>query len=156
SRRKWPPRWPVIAVAGTGLALAMILFGVALSKWPAIKHRLGEEADVRARAAESSRVSTLVPDPASDPAISPDGKLVAFRRNSYTPGGAGIFIASSESKALLQLTQHPGDCCPAWSPDGKQIAFTRIATDEYGIYVVSARGAAPRKISHEDPRKKRG
>jgi Tol biopolymer transport system component len=134
----------------------MILFGVVLSKWPVIKDRLGEEAEVRAKEAESSRVSTLVPDPASDPAISPDGKLVAFRRNSYTPGGAGIFVTSSESKAVMQLTQHPGDCCPAWSPDGKQIAFTRIATDEYGIYVVSARGGAPRKISHEDPRKKRG
>jgi Tol biopolymer transport system component/DNA-binding winged helix-turn-helix (wHTH) protein len=156
SRWKWPPRRPVIAVAGSGLALAMILFGVVLSKWPVIKDRLGEEAEVRAREAESSRVSTLVPDPASDPAISPDGKLVAFRRNSYTPGGAGIFVTSSESKAVMQLTQHPGDCCPAWSPDGKQIAFTRIATDEYGIYVVSARGGAPRKISHEDPRKKRG
>jgi len=156
SRRKWPPRRSVIAVAGTGLALAMILFGVVLSKWPVIKERLGEEAEVRARESESSRVSTLVPDPASDPAISPDGKLVAFRRNSYTPGGAGIFVTSSESKAVMQLTQHPGDCCPAWSPDGKQIAFTRIATDEYGIYVVSARGGAPRKISHEDPRKKRG
>jgi Tol biopolymer transport system component/DNA-binding winged helix-turn-helix (wHTH) protein len=156
SRRKWPPRRPVIAVVGTGLALAMILVGVVLSKWPVIRDRLGEEAEVTAREAESSRVSTLVPDPASDPAISPDGKLVAFRRNSYAPGGAGIFVTSSESKAVMQLTHHPGDCCPAWSPDGKQLAFMRIATDEYGIYVVSARGGAPRKISHEDPRKKRG
>src|ERR1700741_2938738 len=103
SGRKWPPRRTVFAVAGTGLALAMILFGVVLAKWPVIKERLGEEAEVRAREAESSRVSTLVPDPASDPAISPDGKLVAFRRNSYTPGGAGIFVTSSESKAVMQL-----------------------------------------------------
>ena len=156
SRRKWPPRWPAIAVAGTGLTLALILFGVVLSKWPVIKERLSEEAQGRAKAAASSRVSTLVPDPASDPAISPDGKMVAFRRNSYTPGGAGIFVTSSEGNGVMQLTEHPGDCCPAWSPDGKMLAFTRIASDEYAIYVVSAKGGTPRKISHEDPRKKRG
>jgi Tol biopolymer transport system component/DNA-binding winged helix-turn-helix (wHTH) protein len=103
-----------------------------------------------------SKMLTLVPDPASDPAISPDGKLVAFRRNSYAPGAAGIFVTSSYGKALTQLTQHPGDCCPAWSPDSQTIAFSRISTDEYGIYVVNAGGGAPRKISHEDPRKKRG
>jgi Tol biopolymer transport system component len=103
-----------------------------------------------------SNMLTLVPDPASDPAISPDGSAVAFRRNSYAPGAAGIFVTSSNGKTVTQLTQHPGDCCPAWSPDGKSLAFSRIATDEYGIYVVSATGGAPRKISHEDPRKKRG
>ena len=156
SRRKWPLRWPVIAVVGTGLALALVFFGVVLSKWPVIKHQLSEEAEVRARAAESSRVSTLVPDPASDPAISPDGKMVAFRRNSYTPADAGIFVTSSEAKGVMQLTAHPGDCCPAWSPDGRMLAFTRIAADEYAIYVVSAKGGTPRKISQVDPRKKRG
>jgi Tol biopolymer transport system component len=36
------------------------------------------------------------------------------------------------------------------------IAYSRIAADEYGIYVVDAKGGKPRKISHEDPRKKRG
>lgn len=157
SRRKWPPRWPVIAVAGTGLVLALILLGLAVSKWSVIRGALEEakEAESKART-ESSRVSTLVPDPASDPAISPDGKLVAFRRNSYAPGGAGIFVTSSEGKSVLQLTQHPGDCCPAWSPDGKNLAFTRIAADEYAIYVVSAKGGTPKKISHPDPRTKRG
>jgi Tol biopolymer transport system component len=82
--------------------------------------------------------------------------LVAFRRNSYAPDGAGIFVTSSEGKGVMQLTQHPGDCCPAWSPDGQNLAFTRIAADEYAIYVVSAKGGTPRKISREDPRKKRG
>jgi Tol biopolymer transport system component len=146
----------VIAATTTGLAATTIIFAVVLSKWPAISEAWREEAKVKAREAESSRVSTLVPDPASDPAISPDGKLVAFRRNSYTPGGAGIFVTGSEGNGVIQLTQHPGDCCPAWSPDGKMLAFSRIAADEYGIYVVSAKGGTPRKISHEDPRKKRG
>jgi len=157
--RRWLRRWPRIAIAAGSAAIAAIIFVGVLSTWPAVRekwHRELEEAEIRARETESSRVSTLVPDPASDPAISPDGKLVAFRRNSYAPGGAGVFVTSSEGKGAMQLTAHPGDCCPAWSPDGKMLAFTRIAADEYAIYVVSAKGGTPRKISHEDPRKKRG
>lgn len=142
-------RWPrIVSVIGT-IALAAVILAAVFSTW----HSDREEAEMKAREAD---VSTLVPDPSSDPAISPDGKLVAFRRNSYAPGGAGIFLTSSEGKSVMQLTQHPGDCCPAWSPDGQNLAFTRIAADEYAIYVVSAKGGTPRRISHEDPRKKRG
>ena len=155
SKRTWFRPWPAIAIAAS-VALTAIVFAFVLSKWPMFGESSREEAEVKARDAESSRVSTLVPDPASDPAISPDGKLVAFRRNSYAPGGAGIFVTSSEGKSVLQLTQHPGDCCPAWSPDGKNLAFTRIAADEYAIYLVPAKGGAARKISRPDPRTKRG
>jgi Tol biopolymer transport system component/DNA-binding winged helix-turn-helix (wHTH) protein len=160
ARRTWfRRRWHRIAAAAGAVTVAGSIFALVLSTWPVITetwHRQREEAEVKAGATETSHVSTLVPDPASDPAISPDGKLVAFRRNSYAPGGAGIFVTSSEGKSVMQLTQHPGDCCPAWSPDGRNLAFTRIAADEYAIYIVSAKGGTLRKISHEDPRKKRG
>jgi Tol biopolymer transport system component/DNA-binding winged helix-turn-helix (wHTH) protein len=135
-----------VAAAALGLLLWTLFRG--------LENR--EERERATRAGQPSRVLTLVPDPASDPAISPDGKAVAFRRNIYAPGGAGIFVTSSEGQTLAQLSAHPGDCCPAWSPDGKRIAFSRIAADEYGIYVVEAAGGTPRKLSHEDPRKKRG
>ena len=176
-----PPATPVIALAQTASTVhtftgqkarvstrrrlaAWVFVTAVLAGSTLIVHRWWESrgAEIkegRERLGEARALSntlTLVPDPASDPAISPDGKMVAFRRNSYAPAAAGIFVTSSYGKALTQLTQHPGDCCPAWSPDGKMIAFSRIATDEYGIYVVEARGGAPRKISHEDPRKKRG
>jgi len=143
-------------VMEAGAAVAALLFWVVLEKWPEILNRRMEEAESRAKSADEELVSMLVQEPASDPAISPDGKLVAFRRNSYAPGGAGIYVTSSERKEVTQLTQHPGDCCPAWSPDGKMLAFMRIAAQEYGIYLVDARGSEARKISHEDPRKKRG
>jgi Tol biopolymer transport system component/DNA-binding winged helix-turn-helix (wHTH) protein len=159
TRNRWLPNW-LVRFAVIGCALAMLLYWLVLPKWHEYRESIVkdfmEAAEGKLRDAEASHVSTLVPDPASDPAISPDGKSVAFRRNSYTPGGAGIFVTSSEGNGVMQLTQHPGDCCPAWSPDGKQLAFTRIAADEYAIYVVSAKGGTPRKISHEDPRKKRG
>ena len=155
-------RKKVIVLAGAGLAMAFLLFWGLLSGWGLLGERIRENAErevKKARTGELGNMLTLVPDPASDPAISPDGGSVAFRRNSYAPreaGAAGIFVSSSYGKALTQLTQHPGDCCPAWSPDGKQIAFSRIAAEAYGIYIVSAGGGEPKKVSHEDPRKKRG
>jgi Tol biopolymer transport system component/DNA-binding winged helix-turn-helix (wHTH) protein len=150
-RKKSMP-WRLRIIGAIGVAGLILLWWLAFSRGPELRERLEQHA----KTGKLANMLTLVPDPASDPAISPDGKSVAFRRNSYAPGAAGIFVTSSEGKGLAQFTQHPGDCCPAWSPDGRMIAFSRIATDEYGIYVVNASGGAPRKISHEDPRKKRG
>jgi len=150
--RRWM-RWAALVITG----LVVVKGGLMARRWwrfaqPELQEAVGKLAEARML----SNMLTLVPDPASDPAISPDGNSVAFRRNSYAPGAAGIFVTGSNGKALTQLTQHPGDCCPAWSPDGKSISFSRISTDEYGIYVVNATGGVPRKISREDPRKKRG
>jgi Tol biopolymer transport system component/DNA-binding winged helix-turn-helix (wHTH) protein len=149
-RRMGPLMWVLLTAALT------LGFLVIHRWWETRGAELVERMEKRAEAGPGSGMVTLVPDPASDPAISPDGKSVAFRRNSDTPGAAGIFVTSGDGKRLTQLTHHPGDCCPAWSPDGTAIAYSRIATDEYGIYVVKANGGEPRKISHEDPRKKRG
>jgi Tol biopolymer transport system component/DNA-binding winged helix-turn-helix (wHTH) protein len=144
-------------VAGV-IAAVMLVGGVVIVHrwWETRGAEIREGMEKLGEAKALSKMLTLVPDPASDPAISPDGKSVAFRRNGYAPGAAGIFVTSSDGAGVTQLTQHPGDCCPAWSPDGTMIAFSRMATDEYGIYVVEAHGGTPRKISHEDPRKKRG
>jgi len=145
----------LVRVAIIGGAVATLVYWLVLPKLPEIREHIRKEVH-EDRSGDPGRVSTLVPDPASDPAISPDGKLVAFRRNSYAPGGAGIFVTSSEGKGVMQLTQHPGDCCPAWSPDGQNLAFTRIAADEYAIYIVSAKGGTQKKVSRPDPRRKRG
>jgi Tol biopolymer transport system component/DNA-binding winged helix-turn-helix (wHTH) protein len=149
-RRRSLAAWVLAAAALT------VGFLVIHRWWETRGAELIEKAGERGAAGPGSATVTLVPDPASDPAISPDGQSVAFRRNSYTPGAAGIFVTSRDGKSLTQLSQHPGDCCPAWSPDGTTIGYSRIATDEYGIYVVNAKGGEPRKISREDPRKKRG
>jgi Tol biopolymer transport system component/DNA-binding winged helix-turn-helix (wHTH) protein len=147
-----------LVVSAAAVAIALVLWWLALK--PAHNDpeysEYKEKAEEAARTGSLSKMLTLVPDLASDPAISPDGNSVAFRRNSYAPGAAGVFVTGGDGKALKQLTEHPGDCCPAWSPDGKMIAYSRVASDEYGIYVVDAKGGTPRKISHEDPRKKRG
>jgi Tol biopolymer transport system component/DNA-binding winged helix-turn-helix (wHTH) protein len=78
------------------------------------------------------------------PAISPDGKQVAFE---YSGGGQqGIYIALVGGEKPLQLTKDI-DGNPAWSPDGRQIAFVRYGDpDQKKIYVVPALGGSARHV----------
>jgi dipeptidyl aminopeptidase/acylaminoacyl peptidase len=69
----------------------------------------------------------------SEPAWSPDGKLLAFSSNRSTPDpdatydtNIWVVAANNSDKGvrLTQVTTNPGaDGSPAWSPDGKWIAY---------------------------------
>ena len=76
------------------------------------------------------------------PAISPDGKTVAF---SYK---GDIYLVDSEGGEARQLTSNPAyDYSPVWSPDGRKLAF---ASDRYGnfdIFVISVDGGVPSRVT---------
>lgn len=63
---------------------------------------------------------------ASQPAVSPDGKHLAFQSTDKTM--PGIFVLDLESGARIALTTSARDSRPAWSPDGTEVAFVRDAT----------------------------
>ncbi len=76
------------------------------------------------------------------PAISPDGKTVAF---SYK---GDIYLVDSEGGEACQLTSNPAyDYSPVWSSDGRKLAF---ASDRYGnfdIFVISVDGGVPSRVT---------
>jgi Tol biopolymer transport system component len=80
------------------------------------------------------------------PALSPDGNLVAFA----WPGDAGdgptdIYVKDVGSEAIRRLTQTlDSESSPAWSPDGHSIAFVR---EGRGVFTISQLGGAERQVS---------
>ena len=76
------------------------------------------------------------------PAVSPDGKQIAF---SYK---GDVWVVPAEGGQARQLTTSPAyDYKPVWSPDSRKIAF---ASDRYGsfdVFVVSVDGGAPVRVT---------
>ena len=85
------------------------------------------------------------PGPEGPPALSPDGKLVAFAWPGQDSGAADIYVQAVESEALRRLTvTAESESSPAWSPEGDQIAFVR---EQQGVFTVSQLGGAERQVS---------
>ena len=85
-----------------------------------------------------------------DPAISPDGRDVAFAWN----GGGGdhydIYVQRIGSMMPIRLTYIKTGFVgsPAWSPDQTEIAFTRCDGINDGVYIVPAFGGPERKLTN--------
>jgi Tol biopolymer transport system component/DNA-binding winged helix-turn-helix (wHTH) protein len=86
------------------------------------------------------------------PALSLDGKQVAFTWNGDGPTNWDIYVKIIGTASLLRLTQHPGqDTSPAWSPDGRFVAYRRNTGPDSGFYIVPALGGVERKIASAFP-----
>src|SRR5580700_6943707 len=76
------------------------------------------------------------------PAISPDGKTIAFSFEGH------LFVVPSAGGLAQPLTAGTAvDTSPVWSPDGKSIAF---ASDRYGnfdVFLISAEGGTARRLT---------
>jgi Tol biopolymer transport system component/DNA-binding winged helix-turn-helix (wHTH) protein len=83
-----------------------------------------------------------------DPALSPDGKLVAFSRHDGED--EDIFVQQVGSGDALQLThtRFARNGAATWSPDGRHIAFIRKTHDitGSGIFTVPPLGGPERKL----------
>lgn len=129
-----PTRWPFyVSGAGALLLLVLLLLGTSFLKKTSSDSRF----HVAYSPVQRIRPLTNFAEETSEPAFSPDGNSVAFRRQSAKPGGSGIYVKGIENEEVTQLTSNGNDCCPAWSPDGKTIAFMRSAdNNDLGIFLV--------------------
>ena len=79
----------------------------------------------------------------SEPALSPDGKQIAFAWDGPNQNNYDIYMRLVEGGAVLRLTTDPApDHAPAWSPDGQRLAFVR----DSAIYLIPALGGVERKL----------
>lgn len=77
------------------------------------------------------------------PAISPDGKKIAFCYKG------DIFIVSSRGGAATQLTTFPGyDGMPVWSPDSRTIAYCSERDKGLDLFTVPVTGGTPRRLTN--------
>jgi len=81
------------------------------------------------------------------PAISPDGKQVAFAWDSEQGGNFDIYVKLVDAGTPLRLTSSPADeYAPAWSADARYIAFCRDVSDHVEIWMIPALGGVERKL----------
>lgn len=79
---------------------------------------------------------------ANHPALSPDGKLLAFDHLG------DIWVVPSTGGTARPLTQNTArDGYPKFSPDGKEIAFVSDRDGNPQVYVMPATGGTPRQIT---------
>jgi Tol biopolymer transport system component len=85
----------------------------------------------------------------SSPAFSPDGRRIAFC-SARSSGNNEIYVADADGSNQVQLTtmKAPDTGTPRWSPDGKQIAFDSRREGHSDIFVISADGGTPRRLTN--------
>jgi Tol biopolymer transport system component/predicted Ser/Thr protein kinase len=84
---------------------------------------------------------TSLPGWEAEPAISPDGRSIAYA--SDESGNADIWIADPQGGSTLRLTDDPAsDRHPQWYPDGSAVAFVSLRNGHRAIWKVSRLGGA--------------
>jgi Tol biopolymer transport system component/DNA-binding winged helix-turn-helix (wHTH) protein len=90
---------------------------------------------------------TSYPGDEREPAVSPDGALVAFSWARAAGDNYDIYLLKVGGQDPLRLTQDPADdSFPAWSSDGSQIAFIRRIGEGAELVVIPALGGPERVL----------
>ena len=130
-------RWLLLA-AGLGIAATgLLVFSLV--------RNMGNRPDAEPRA----QLTRLTSDVAwtDFPAISPDGKLLAYASDRSGDGNLDIWLQQIPDGAPARLTRHAADDFdPSFSADGRRIAF-QSRREGGGVYVASVLGGEERLLA---------
>jgi Tol biopolymer transport system component/serine/threonine protein kinase len=130
-------RYPIEVTAVVCLALAIGLVGTFLAM------RSSSREDLVPTAARRVAFESALE---LDPAISPDGRAIAFAADYDGP--MRLYVSHRGRRPVAITTALPGyHRSPKWSPDGSRIAFQSGGT----IYVVPGSGGTPRALVTPEP-----
>jgi Tol biopolymer transport system component/predicted Ser/Thr protein kinase len=99
-------------------------------------------------APELWRVRRLTADPGASmsPAVSRDGRLVAYASDRAAPDSMDLWVQQIDGGDPVQLTRSLGFCQdPAFSPDGSRIVLRCGEIDS--VYLVPTLGGLPKKLA---------
>jgi Tol biopolymer transport system component/DNA-binding winged helix-turn-helix (wHTH) protein len=141
--------WTLGAAAAASVLAALVLVTGLAGLWRVRPGRTVDRTEALARPipVTSFRGSEV------DPALSPDGRRLAFSWNGPEGDNFDIYLRSLETELVetdepLRLTEDPAeDKNPAWSPDGELLAFVRSSREESGIFVAPVVGGGERKLA---------
>jgi eukaryotic-like serine/threonine-protein kinase len=134
TRQRWGI-WPIVGIA-LGLASIALLFAILFSR---------NSSNVSPGTAKWEQL-TFFTDSAVYPALSPDGRMLAFIRGDDTFIGSGqIYVKLLPSGQPVQLTRDTiFKLRPVFSPDGSQIAYGTI--DPWEVLQVPVLGGDPQRF----------
>jgi Tol biopolymer transport system component/predicted Ser/Thr protein kinase len=136
-RQQW--LWPAIAA---GVALLAAGAGIA---WWLLQSSVPTQTAPLTRLTSDAGLTW-------EPAVSPDGKLLAYSSDRSGEGNLDIWVQQIAGGEPIRLTGDPADERePAFSSDGSRIAF-RSDREGGAIYVVPALGGEPRLIAKDGHR----
>ena len=131
-----------------GVAAAIAAVAAALLTWWAFARATAPGPE------PAFRMLTADPGLSAFPALSKDGRLLAFASDRRGEGNLDIWLHQIGSREPARLTTDPVDeSHPSISPDGTKVAY-RSERDGGGIYVIPALGGEPLLIAPggRDPR----
>lgn len=105
--------------------------------------------DIYIKDVDGMAVTQLTSDPSSDiqPAISPDGRRVAFA--SDRGGNWDIWVVNIDGQQPIQVTANPAhEVHPSWSPDGSDLVFSSLPErgGQWELWTASAEAGAVKKF----------
>jgi Tol biopolymer transport system component len=148
------PVWKVPLPTGDPVRLANYK-GQDVSLTPDGRIMVSYESDLTIVDADGANPRTVISGIdawVGNPAMSPDGKQIAFSYYSHK-GGVSIYLANSDGSGLREIANNPteGFASPVWTADGRYLLFeTRAAIQQNIWYLPMRRSWWERRV---EPRK---